>query len=125
MGAEQEAVVRSLIDCVAAQDLAGIVDLYADDAIYHVNAWRPPVVGRDAIRGEIARQFDWASGDEITVLCIFSTDTVVFYEAVDNFKYGGDAATLHWASRWEINPSGKVTAQRDYGDTKELEARYG
>ena len=123
MGAQQEAVVWSWIDCVVAQDLAGIVELYADDAAYHVAAWRPPVVGRDAIRAEFARQFDVASGDEITVLSIFSTDAVVFYEAVDNFTYGDDAVTLHWASVWEIDPSGKITAQRDYWDTNELEAR--
>jgi limonene-1,2-epoxide hydrolase len=125
MGAQQEAVVRSWIDCVIAQDLASIGGLYADDATYHVNAWRPPVVGRNAIRAEIARQFDVASGDEITVLSIFSTEAVVFYEAVDNFKYGDNAATLHWASVWEIDPSGKITAQRDYWDAKELETRSG
>ena len=40
MGIQQEAVVQSWVGCFAAQDLDGIVDLYSDDAAYHVGAWR-------------------------------------------------------------------------------------
>ena len=123
MGARQEAAVRSWIDCVVAHDLSAIVDLYTDDAAYHVNAWRKPLVGRDAIHAEIARQFDRSSDDEITILNIFSTDAIVVFEAVDNFRSGGKDFTLHWSSVWEIDPAGKISAQRDYWDGKELEAQ--
>jgi limonene-1,2-epoxide hydrolase len=123
MGSRQEAVVRSWIDCFVAQDLDGIVDLYSDDAAYHVAAWREPVVGRDAIRAEIAQQFERVSDDEISVLSILSTDEAVFFEAVDNFNYGGTAVTLHWASVWDVDIRGKIGAQRDYWDAQELKAQ--
>ena len=125
MGTRQEAVVAAWIDCFVAQDLEGIVELYSDDAAYHVAAWHEPLVGRDAIRAEIGQQFDRVSDDEISVLNIVSTDEVVFFEAVDTFKYRGKDVTLHWASVWEINPSGKIAAQRDYWDAKELETPPG
>lgn len=123
VGTQQEAVVHSWIECFAAQNLDGIVDLYSDDAAYYVGAWHQPIVGRDAIRAEIAQQFTRVSDDDITILNIFSTDSVVFFEAVDNFMYGHDDVTLHWASVWEINPLAEIAAQRDYSDPKELESR--
>jgi hypothetical protein len=42
---------------------------------------------------------------------------------VDSFKYGGEDMTMHWASVLEINPDGKIAAQRDYYDMKEFEAQ--
>jgi limonene-1,2-epoxide hydrolase len=47
----------------------------------------------------------------------------VFFEAVDNFNYGGKTVTLHWASVWEIDIAGKISAQRDYWDAQELAAQ--
>ena len=123
MGSKQEAVFRSWLDCYAAGDRAAALDHYSDDATYHVAAWHQPLVGRDAIRAELDRQFDSISDYRYTIRNIFSTDAVVFVEGIDAFKYGGKDVTTHWCSVHEINPAGKITAQRDYLDMKELEAQ--
>jgi ketosteroid isomerase-like protein len=123
VGAQEEDVVHSWISSFAAQDLVGIMDLYSDDAAYHVAAWREPVVGRDAIRAEIAQQFDRVTDDKITILSMLSTDGVVFFEAVDDFKFGAKDVTLHWASVWEIGSAGKITVQRDYWDGREMDSQ--
>ena len=58
-----------------------------------------------------------------TILNTASTDAVTFIEVVDEFKHGGKHITMHWTGVWEINQAGKITARRNYWDTKELEAR--
>jgi limonene-1,2-epoxide hydrolase len=122
MRSKQEAVVRSWLDCLFA-DLDHTVDHYSDDATYHVAAWKPPLVGRDAIRAELEQLFGLQTDYRYTILNIASTDAVVFIEVVDAFKYGGKDVTMHWSSVLEINPAGKITAQRDYYDMKEFEAQ--
>jgi hypothetical protein len=81
----------------------------SDDAVYHVNAWQPPVVGRDAIRAELDRQFDLVSDYRSTTLNIFSKDAVVFIEGIGTFKHSvssGKDVTGHWTSVQEIKSSG-------------------
>ena len=120
MGSQQETVVHSWVDCYFTQDLTAVMDLYADDAAYHRDAWKPPFVGREAIRAEIAQQFGATSDYRITISNLISTDALVFIEGVDNFRYGGKDITMHWSSVWELNPAGKITAQRDYADSAEF-----
>ena len=123
MGAREEDVVHAWIRCFATQDLAGIVDLYSDEAAWHVAAWREAVVGREAIRAAIAQQFDHVADDKITIRRMFSTDAVVFFEAVDDFMYDAKEVTLHWASVWELDSAGKITVQRDYWDGREMDSQ--
>jgi limonene-1,2-epoxide hydrolase len=124
MGSQQEAAVRSMLDCLFV-DLDGTVDHYADDAIYHTVAWKPPVVGRDAIRAGLDQLFRLQSDYRYTIRNIASTDAVVFIELVDAFKYDGKDMTMHWSSILEISPAGKITGQRDYYDMKEFETQVG
>jgi ketosteroid isomerase-like protein len=126
MGSKEEAVARSAIDCYATGDRAALVDLYSDEAVYHVNAWQEPLVGRDAIRAEIDRQFDLVSDYRTTIVNIFSKDSVVFSEGIDTFKHsrsGGKDVTSHWARVQEINPAGKIISLRDYWDSQEQEGQ--
>jgi hypothetical protein len=58
-----------------------------------------------------------------TLRNLASTDAVVFIEVVDTFKYDGKDMTSHWSSVLEVNPSGKITAERDYYDMKEFETQ--
>jgi ketosteroid isomerase-like protein len=125
MGSKEEAVVRSLYDCYRTGDRAALLDLYADDAVYHVWAWHKPFVGRDAIRAELDRQFDLVSDYRTTILNIFSKGAVVFTEIIDTFKHSGKDVTMHGASGVEVNPAGKITAQRDYSDSQELKQQLG
>jgi limonene-1,2-epoxide hydrolase len=122
MGDQQEAVVRSMLECLFV-DLDATVDHYADDATYHTAAWKPPLVGRDAIRAELDQLFGHHSDYRYTIRNIASTDAVVLIEVLDAFKYDGRDLAIHWSSVLEINPAGKITAQRDYYDMKEFEAQ--
>jgi hypothetical protein len=123
VGSKQEAVSRSWLDCYAAGDRGALLDHYSDDASYHVIASRPALVGREAIRAELDRQFDRVSDYRSTILNICSTDAVVFIEGIDTFKHSGRDVTLHWSSVQEISSAGKIRTQRDYWDSKELEAQ--
>jgi limonene-1,2-epoxide hydrolase len=121
MGTAQEATVRSLIECMNADDREGIADHFADDATWHMIAWREPSVGRDAIRSVLDRLV--GTGARYTILNMASTDSVVFTELVDTHHRDGKEVTIHWTSVTEINPDGKIAAERDYWDTKQMETQ--
>jgi limonene-1,2-epoxide hydrolase len=122
MGHRHEEVVRSFLECVVAGDLEAALNHYADDATFHVAAWREPLVGREAISDALRREVRLPNY-RYTILNIASNDAVTFIEVVDEFKHGGKNVTMHWSGVWEINHAGKITARRDYWDTKEFEAR--
>jgi limonene-1,2-epoxide hydrolase len=124
MGSQQEAVVWSMLHWLFV-DLDKTVDHYADDARYHTIAWKPPVVGRDAIRAALDQLFRHQSDYRYTVRSIASTDAVVFIEIVDTFTYDGKTMTMHWSSVLEISSAAKISAQRDYYDMKEFETQLG
>jgi limonene-1,2-epoxide hydrolase len=109
---------------MVALDLEGAIAHFADDATYHVAAWHEPLVGRDAVRDGLERELRALSSDyRYTILNMASTDAVVFMEVVDGFKRNGKDVTMHSTCVFEINQAGKITARRDYYDTKEFEAR--
>ena len=123
MTSDAESVVRSWLSCYAARDRAAVLDHYADDAIWHVSWWRDPRVGRDAIRAELDGQFDGMSNRRSETRNFFAKDGVVFIEAIDSITLGDKEATLHWSTVLEVNGDGKIAEQRDYWDTRELEAQ--
>ena len=124
MGTRQEAIVRSWFDCMVALDLDAAVDHFADDATYHVAAWHEPLVGRSAVRDGLKRELGALSSEyRFTIRNVASTDSLVFMEVVDEFKKSGKVITMHWASVFELNRAGKITARRDYVDMNEFEAR--
>jgi limonene-1,2-epoxide hydrolase len=109
---------------MVALDREGAIAHFADDGAYHVAAWHEPLVGRDAVRDGLEREFRALSSDyRYTILNMASTDAVVFMEVVDGFKRNGKDFTMHSTWVFEINQAGKITARRDYWDAKELEAR--
>ena len=119
VGQAEEAVVRSFVDCLDANDQDGAVEHFSDDAVYHMVPWRKPVVGRDAIRSSFAHG-QWVRS---TTLSMASTDAVVFVEAVDTVIREGKELTIHYTMVLDINQEGKITAERDYWDTKEVDAQ--
>ena len=60
---------------------------------------------------------------QYTIRNIASTDTLVFAELVDTYTRDGKQITMHWSVTLEIDPAGKINAERDYFDVKELEAQ--
>ena len=122
MGNQQQDIVRSFLDCVAAGDFEAAVDHYAEDVTVHVSAWQDPVVGKEAVRQALQREVG-LSDYRYTILHIASADAVTFIEVVDKFKRGDKDITMHWSGVWEIDHEGRITARRDYWDTKEYEAQ--
>ena len=123
MGTEQEAVVRSLIDCVVARDADRAADHYSDDASYSYPPWREPIVGREEIRAALHKLFAGCFTElHYTIVNIASTDAVVFTELTDTNTLNGKVVTMRWSSVTEINEKREITAQRDYFDTRELDA---
>jgi limonene-1,2-epoxide hydrolase len=123
MGKEQEAVLRSLLECYVADDRDGAADLYADEATWHLGAWREAVVGRDAIRAELDRIQPRVPDYRYTMRNIASTEAVAFAELVDSYTRDGKQITMHWSIVLEIDPAGKISSERDYFDAMELEAQ--
>ena len=124
MGAREEAVVRSFLDCIVARDLEAATDHFADDGRYHVNAWDTPLVGKDAVRRGVAAEVALA-GYHYTILNMASTDHVVLFEVIDGHERDGRDITMHWCGAWEIDDATKITARRDYYDSKEFVAQLG
>jgi limonene-1,2-epoxide hydrolase len=124
LGSQQEAIVRSWFDSMRALDLDAAIDHFADDATYHVAAWHEPLVGREAIRRGLEREFvALSSAYDHTIRNVASTDAVVFVEVLDQFKFNGNDVTMHSVWVFEVDGAGKITARRDYFDAKEFEAR--
>jgi limonene-1,2-epoxide hydrolase len=123
MGERQEAVIRSLLDCFVAGDRDGAATLYADQATWHLGACREPIEGRDAIRVELDRMLARIPDYQYTIRNIVSTDEVVFAELVDTYRRHGKEITMHWSVVLEIDSAGKISAERDYFDAKELDAQ--
>ena len=119
MGEAQEAVVRSFNRCLASDDQDGAVEHFSDDAVYHMIPWRKPVVGRDSIRSA----FGYGRWVRSTILNMASTDAVVFVEAIDTVMRDGKEVTIHYSMVIDIDQEGKITAERDYWDTKEMDAQ--
>ena len=88
-------MVRSWHTSYAAGDRLAALDHYADDAIWYLNWWREPHVGRDAIRAELDRQHDGFANYRSEIVNLFSNDGVVFIEGIDTFTMGGKDATMH------------------------------
>ena len=124
MAADHEAVVRSFLDCLVRRDLEAALDHYSDDAVYHVNAWRAPLVGIAAIREGVGHEVGLANY-RYTILHLASAEGVALFEVVDEFETRGRPVSMHWSGVWEINDDGKITARRDYWDAKELESQRG
>lgn len=119
LGEAEETVVRSFLACQDADDRDGAMAHFADDAVYHMIAWRKPVVGRDAI-GASYGDARWTGS---RIVNIASNDSVVFVEAVDTIMRGDKEVTVHYAMVIEVNEDGLIVAERDYWDTKEMESQ--
>ena len=85
MGAEQEAIVRSLFDCLVAEDWDGAADHYAVDATHTNPAWREPIVGRAAIRVDEERTGSLYTNFRYRIVNMASTDSVVLTEPATKF----------------------------------------
>jgi limonene-1,2-epoxide hydrolase len=108
-------VVRDFCDRVAKGDIDALVELFADDAVYH-NIPMDPIVGRDAIREALVGFLATLGEMSFDTLHILSDGPVVATERIDHFVRDGRDIALPVAGFFEVDADGRITAWRDYFD---------
>jgi limonene-1,2-epoxide hydrolase len=116
--------------CAAWSDNVGAAELaafFTDDAVYH-NIPLAPVTGREAIANNIASFIrpgaPGIEGIQFRVINIAANGPVVMTERVDVFKLPNKSFELPVMGTFEVN-DGKISAWRDYFDTKQFASRMG
>ena len=111
-------------DDMAAADLAAF---FTDDAVYH-NIPLAAVTGREEIANNIASFIrpgpPGIMGIEFRVINIAANGPVVMTERVDVFKLPNKSFELPVMGTFEVS-GGKISAWRDYFDTKQFTSRMG
>jgi limonene-1,2-epoxide hydrolase len=120
-----EKVVLSLIERLNNNDNAGVLECFAPNAAYRVNAWNEPLVGVEAIAGDFERQHALWSDLRIRVDNIASNANVVFTERVDTVTMMGRDIATHMVGVFELDDDDKIVSWRDYFDMKEVESQLG
>lgn len=130
MGAPEETTVRKfwaemLGDQWDAAQIDRIVEYMTPDIHYHVYAWERPVVGKDAVRDELLRQAPLFHGLSSEIVTIASQNGTVFIERRDSMMIGRKPLTQHAVAVFEVDAQGKISAWRDYYDSKEVTVQLG
>jgi limonene-1,2-epoxide hydrolase len=119
MGADQEAIVREYLAAWTGRDADRLADYFIDNAIWH-ESWREPVVGRHAIREELAFQISWATDFDLQVLTLATTGNSVMTERSDRFVMNGHQIAVPVAGVFDLDDDGKFIEWRDYYDWNKL-----
>jgi len=119
MAVDREGTVREYLAAWTARDADRLAAYFTDDAVWH-ESWREPVLGRDAIRDELAFQISWATDFDLQVLTIATTGRSVMTERSDRFVMNGHQIVVPVAGVFDLNDDGAFTAWRDYYDWNKL-----
>jgi limonene-1,2-epoxide hydrolase len=130
MSDSQQNAVRAFVNEIEGAgwddaQIERILGHMAPEARYHVYAWERPIVGRDAIRGELRRQAPHFYDLRCEIVNIASADSTVFIERVDSMTTKNGPMTIHVAAVLEVNSGGKIDAWREYYDSKEITTQVG
>ncbi len=130
MGAEHEDAVRAFVGELEGHrwDAAKVeraLSRMAPNACYHVYAWERPITGHPAIRTELLRQARLFRDLRCEVKAIASTNNTVLIERLDTFNVGPKPIALHVTAVLEVDDAGKISAWREYYDSKEVNAQLG
>ncbi|MDW3219998.1 MAG: nuclear transport factor 2 family protein [Acidimicrobiales bacterium] len=118
MTAENRAVVQSLADAWAAQDIDAIMDHFTDDIVYH-NMPMEPAEGREAVREAIEGFLAMADSILFETRNEVSDGDLVLNERVDTFVIGGNPTPIEVMGTFELR-DGKIARWRDYFDMSGL-----
>jgi limonene-1,2-epoxide hydrolase len=114
MTAQNRAVVKSLADAWAAQDIELIMDHFTDDIVYH-NIPMDPAEGPEAVRAVIEGFLAMADSIVFETLNEVADGDLVLNERVDTFVVGGNPTVLEVMGVFELR-DGKIARWRDYFD---------
>ncbi len=128
MGITQEQAVRDFIlefecESLDAFRIERLLNRMTPDIRWYVNAWDRPIVGQDAVREELLRIAPLYRDFRSEILAMASMDQTVFTQRLDSMVLGRKPLTQHIAGVYEVDTEGKIVAQRDYYDRKEIDAQ--
>ena len=115
MGATEEAVVRQMCELWATRDADAMVDLFAEDGVYH-NVPNPPMEGRQAVGAYLRKVFE-RLGAEIEVLHLACDGEWVLSERVDTHVEEDRRMALPVMNVSHV-VDGKLVLWRDYYDRR-------
>ncbi|MCW2830664.1 MAG: hypothetical protein JWP31_1356 [Aeromicrobium sp.] len=107
---------------------AVMTDVFTEDATYQALVPATQVLaGRDAIAGELARQFTHYSECDCEVLAIASSERFVFTERRDHVAMieAGKNIFSSVAAVFEFDDAGQVRSWREYWDTGDISRQLG
>ena len=114
MTAQNRAVVKSLADAWAAQDIESIMGHFTDDIVYH-NMPMEPAEGADAVRAAIEGFLAMADSIEFETLHEVAEGDIVLNERVDTFVIAGNPTPIRVMGIFELR-DGRIARWRDYFD---------
>lgn len=122
MNADQ--IVTAFCDALTRSDLDGAMSLVAEDCLYH-NIPLDPVKGRTAIRATLEGFVQMLGTISIKTTKQVVAGDFVMNERLDTFSPPGKPRySLPVAGAFEVK-NGKITAWRDYFDTKQFSTGTG
>ena len=119
-----EQLARHALSCWDALDADAVMDCFADDAVLHV-MMIDPIVGKDAIRKEVEREFKSATFCHCNIKHIaVSGDSTVLVERVDEFINKGKKGAVPVVGSLDFR-DGKIVMWREYMDFKQFGQQMG
>ncbi|HTT77471.1 MAG TPA: SgcJ/EcaC family oxidoreductase [Candidatus Binataceae bacterium] len=116
MAANCEKVVNDLFAAWTRLDLEGIMNQFAEDAVWD-NVPMSPAKGKAAIREMTGGFLKDASAFSAKILKQVHADNTVFNERVDTLTMkNGKSAAIPVAGMFELDNAGKIKVWRDYFD---------
>lgn len=132
MSDANEAHVNAFLDKFhedAKPDFGALLSTYfSEDAHYQpLVPMRKPVQGRDAIRAELERQYEFYNECTCTIHSIGSSDTKVFTERTDTvtLNHDGKRVETRLNAVFDIDADGRISGWREYYDSGDLVKKLG
>lgn len=132
MGIKQEAPVLEFLNLLDANDfrpnLARVAALFASDATYQMSVpAREPLIGRDAILGELERQAGDYKDCQCEILTVVSDERYVITERIDHVTmlHNDLRVSNPLLAIFEIDDDGLIASWKEYWDALSLCARMG
>ena len=130
MGEKKQDTVRAFVKEMEGDgwddaQIERILGHMAPEARYQVYAWERPIVGQDAIRRELRRQGPHFHDLRCEIVNIASADSTTFIERVDSMMTKNGPLISHVAAVLEVDDGGRISAWREYYDSKEITTQVG
>ena len=115
---DAEAIVRELCEAFSRTDVDELLTYFMPEAVYE----KVPVgrfAGHEEIRGTLDVFFGPGVEVEFEILHLVATDEIVCVERIVHFKTPTNSISLPAMAIFEVDPSGKIRAWRDYFDRRQ------